>query len=77
MRKAKAKKLHAGKTLGWAGATPLLTASSRQKVCGVAPARHRGTVTVFCPRACRDVINPECREKTILINERRKSQWRY
>jgi hypothetical protein len=39
------------KTLEWAGATPLLTAFSRPKFCGVAPARHRGTVTVFCPRA--------------------------
>ena len=40
MRKAKAKNLHAGKTLGWAGATPLLTAFSRPKFGGVAPARH-------------------------------------
>ena len=51
MRKAKAKKLHAGKTLGGAGATPLLTAFSRPKFSGVAPARHAGSVTVFCPRA--------------------------
>jgi hypothetical protein len=34
-----------------AGATPLLTASSRPKFCGVAPARHAGSVTVFWPRA--------------------------
>jgi hypothetical protein len=46
MRKAKAKNLHAGKTLGWAGATPLLTAFSRPKFGGVAPARHAGSVTV-------------------------------
>ena len=39
MRKLKAMKLHAGKTLGWAGATPLLTAFSRPKFCGVAPRR--------------------------------------
>ena len=77
MRKAKAKKLHAGKTLRWAGATPLWTAFSRPKFPRVAPAHHAGSATVFCPRACRDVINPEYKEKTIPINERRKSQWRY
>ena len=70
MRKAKAKNLHAGKTLGWAGATPPLTAFNRPKVCGVAPARHRGTVTVFCPRAYTDVINPECSEDAIPDKER-------
>jgi hypothetical protein len=57
MRKPKTKNLHAGKTLGWAGATPLLTASSRPKFSGVAPARHAGSVTVFCPRAYTDVSN--------------------
>jgi hypothetical protein len=57
MRKTKAKNMHAGKTLGWAGATPLWTAFSRPKFGGVAPARYRGTVTVFCPRAYRDVID--------------------
>ena len=51
MHKPKERKLHAGKTLGWAGATPLLTASSRPKFGGVAPARHSGRVTVFWPRA--------------------------
>jgi hypothetical protein len=51
MRNAKAKNLHAGKTLKWAGATPLLTAFSRPKVRGVAPARHAGSVTAFWPRA--------------------------
>jgi hypothetical protein len=34
-----------------------------QKVCGVAPARHRGTVTVFCPRAYRDVIDLNTEKK--------------
>jgi hypothetical protein len=58
MRKSKVKNLHAGKTLGWAGATPLLTAFSRPKFRGDAPARHAGSVTVFCPRAYRDVSNP-------------------
>lgn len=48
--------MHAAKTLGWAGATPLLTASSRPTQSGVAPARHQTTVTVFLPRACRDAI---------------------
>ena len=43
--------MHAAKTLGWEGATPLLTAFSRPKFCGVAPARHAGSVTVFWPRA--------------------------
>ena len=57
MRKTKAKNMHAGKTLGGAGATPLLTDFSRPMFCGVAPARHRGTVTMFCPRAYRDVID--------------------
>jgi hypothetical protein len=63
MRTAKAKNLHAGKTLGWAGATPLLGAFSRPKYRGVAPARHAGSVTVFCPRACRDVIGPVAESK--------------
>ena len=48
--------MHAAKTLGWAGATPLLTASSRPNQSEVAPARHQTTVTMFLPRACRDVI---------------------
>jgi len=43
--------MHAAKTLGRAGATPLLTAFSRPKLRGVAPARHAGSVTVFWPRA--------------------------
>jgi hypothetical protein len=51
-------KVTAGKTLKRAGATPLWTAFSRPKFPGVTPARPRGTVTVFCPRACRDAINP-------------------
>jgi hypothetical protein len=48
--------MHAAKTLGWAGATPLLTAFSRPKQSGVAPARHAGSVTMFLPRACGEVI---------------------
>ena len=54
MRKAKAKKLHAGKTLGWAGATPLLTAFSRPKLSGVAPAvtEERDRVLPACIQRC-------------------------
>lgn len=67
--------MHAAKTLGWAGATPLLTAFSRPKFCVVAPARHAGSVTVFWPRAYRDVINSEYREEAISNTERRESLW--
>ena len=55
--------MHAAKTLGWAGATPLLTAFSRPKFYGVAPARHAGSVTVFSPRAGRNVIGPIAESK--------------
>ncbi len=65
MRKPKRTDLHAGKTLGWAGATPFWTASSRPKFLGVAPAHHACCVIVFCPRAYRDVSNRECVEETI------------
>ena len=77
MRKAKAKKLHAGKTLGWAGATPLWTAFSRPKFCGVAPARHAGSVPMFCPRAYREAIESECKVQTILNSKRRGSRWQF
>jgi len=50
--------MHAAKTLGWAGATPLLTAFSRPNQSGVAPARHQTTVTVFLPRAYKNVMRP-------------------
>ena len=43
--------MHAGKTLGWAGATPILTAFSRPKFRGVAPARPELLGAVFWPRA--------------------------
>jgi|HubBroStandDraft_6_1064221.scaffolds.fasta_scaffold26172_4 hypothetical protein len=67
--------MHAAKTLGWAGATPLLTAFSRPKARGVAPARPEQLGAVFWPCAYKDVIDSECREEMILINERRKSRW--
>ena len=38
------------KTPKRAGATPLFRLSAAQKVRGVAPARHAGSVTVFCRR---------------------------
>jgi hypothetical protein len=74
MRKAKANNLHACKPLGWAGATPLLTAVSRPKFCGVAPARPEPLGAVFCPRAYTDVIDPECSGEANSINERRKAR---
>lgn len=55
--------MHAGKTLRRPGATPLLTAFSRPNQIGVAPARHAGSVTVFWPRAYRDVIDPNSEQK--------------
>jgi hypothetical protein len=55
--------MHAGKTLGWAGATPILWASSRPKFHGVAPAHHAGSVIVFCPRAYRAASKRECRNQ--------------
>jgi hypothetical protein len=55
--------MHAAKTLGWAGATPLLTAFSRPNQSGVAPARHQTTVTVFLPHAYSDVSRPTTESK--------------
>jgi len=43
--------MHAAKTLGWAGATPLLTAFSRPKYRGIAPARPEPLGAVFWQRA--------------------------
>ncbi len=43
--------MHAGKTLGWAGATPPLGAFSRPKFRGVAPACPEELGPVFWPRA--------------------------
>jgi hypothetical protein len=47
--------MHAGKTPGRPGATPLWTASSRPKVCGVAPglSPHNGDrVLPACIQRC-------------------------
>lgn len=57
--------MHAGKTLRRPGATPLLTAFSRPKRSEVAPARHAGSVTVFLPRSCSDVIGPIAESKQL------------
>jgi hypothetical protein len=57
--------MHAAKTLGWAGATPFLTAFSRPKFRGVAPARPEQLGAVFCPRAYKAVSNRNCVEETI------------
>ena len=57
--------MHAGKTLRRPGATQLLTATSRPNQSEVAPARHQATVTVFLPRACRDVIGPIAESKLL------------
>ena len=43
------------KTPDRAGATPLFCGRAAQKLRGVAPARHAGSVTVFCPRAQREL----------------------
>ena len=55
--------LYAAKTLNWAGATPLLKAFTHPNQSGVAPARHQTAVTVFSPRACRNVIGPIAESK--------------
>lgn len=65
--------MHVGKTLRRPGATPPWPAFSRPKFGGVAPGLHRGTVNVFCPRACRNVFDLECREEAIPITQRRRS----
>lgn len=55
--------MHAAKTLGRAGATPLLTAFSRPNQSGVAPVHHAGSVTVFLPREYGDVIDANSEQK--------------
>lgn len=75
MDKTKAKTLHAGKTLRRAGATPLLTAFSRPKLFGVAPARHarkRDRVLPACIQRCKQA---RMQEQTILNTRRRKLRW--
>jgi hypothetical protein len=55
MNDTRIRKVTQKKTLDWAGATPLFRHSAAQKVRGVAPARYAGSVTVFCPRAQREL----------------------
>lgn len=57
--------MHAAKTLGRAGATPLLTAQSRPNQSGVAPAHPEQLGAVFLPRACGDVIGPMAESKQL------------
>jgi hypothetical protein len=49
------------KSPNWAGATPLFRLSAAQKVRGVAPARHAGSATAFCPRVQRE-LSPKTSE---------------
>jgi len=68
-------KVTAGKTLKRAGATPLLTAFSRPKFRGIAPARPEQLRAVFCPRAYGG--NAEYRKEAISNTERRESRWQF
>jgi hypothetical protein len=56
MNDTRMRKVTQEKTPDWAGATPLFRLSAAQKVRGVAPARHAGSVTVCCPRAQRELL---------------------
>jgi hypothetical protein len=57
------------KTPDWAGATPILTAFSRPKSRGIAPARPEPLGAVFCPRVYGKAIEPECAVHTIRNSE--------
>jgi hypothetical protein len=46
--------------------------SAAQSSAGSLPARHHRTVTVFCPRAYRNVFDPKSREEENPIAERRR-----
>jgi len=50
--------MHAAKHSEGRERPPFGRLPAAQMSVGSLPACHRGTVTVFCPRACRDVINP-------------------
>jgi hypothetical protein len=67
--------LGAGKTPDWAGATPLLTAFTRPKFCGVAPARHHRTVTVFARvhTEMYSTLNPETKRTRLQKGEDRSA----
>jgi len=69
--------MHAGKTLGRPGATPLWTAFSRPNPVGSLPACHRGTVTAFYPRAYRIVSKSEGGEEGISNTEGRNSRCQF
>jgi hypothetical protein len=69
--------MHAAKTLGWAGATPLLTAFSRPNQSGVAPARHQTTVTVFFAACIQRCKQTDCGVQTATNLGRRKFRWQF
>jgi len=75
MHKTKVTTLHAGKTLGWAGATPLLCAQSRPKgLWGHSrPSPRNGDrVLLACIQRCNQ---PQCREVRISNKERSEPRW--
>jgi hypothetical protein len=77
MRKPKAKNMHAGKTLGWAGATPLFDGFQPPKVLwgrSRPSPRNGDRVLSACIQRCN---RPEYREEMISDKERRKSRWQY
>ena len=47
--------------------------SAAQTPVGSLPACHHVTVTVFCPRAYRNVLDPKSRDEVNSIAERRRS----
>jgi hypothetical protein len=64
--------MHAGKTLGWAGATPLLTAYSRPKAPWGRSRPSLNTGDRVLPACIQTVFDLKCRGKTIRIAERRR-----
>src|SRR6266851_5116537 len=58
-----------------AGATPLLTAFSRLKFCGVAPARHAGSVTMFWRAQESENVNRNTGRKTKPTRRKRRTTW--
>ena len=66
--------MHAAKTLGWAGATPLLTAFSRPKFRGIAPARPGPLGAMFWPHAYKDAIGQQQKGRQFQNTERRATE---
>src|ERR1700693_4558640 len=63
--------LQAAKTLIWEGATPphFGRPSAAQRSVGSLPACHHRTVTVFCPRAYRNVSRPSAEKEELRIRK--------